>query len=198
MDVDVSAATARRQRLSLDGEWQFRHENGEWRTIAVPSVWQAKFADLRLRGGTAIYKRRFSAVPRLEGHEAVLHFEAVNYFTDVHLNGRPLGSHEGGWLPFEFGIDLQDLGEDNELEVRVTLPSGANRSGEQASFAQIPHGKQSWYGPLSGIWQPVWLETRNHIHLRGCRITAELASGQVHAEVNLSKHEDGISINAEI
>ena len=198
MDLDVSAAPAQRQRLSLDGEWQFRHGNGEWRTTSVPSVWQAQFADLRLTGGTGIYKRRVSAVPRLEGHEAILHFEAVNYFADVHLNGRHLGSHEGGWLPFEFGIDPQDLGEDNEIEVRVTLPSGAKRFDRQASFAEIPHGKQSWYGPLSGIWQPVWLETRNPIHLRGCRITADLASGQVNAEVNLSKHEDGIAVSAAI
>ena len=198
MDLDVSAATAQRQRLSLDGEWQFRHGSGEWRTTSVPSVWQAQFADLRLTGGTAIYQRRFGAVPRLEGHEAVLHFEAVNYFADVHLNGRHLGGHEGGWLPFEFAVDPQELGEDNEIEIRVMLPSGASRSDRQPSFAEIPHGKQSWYGPLSGIWQPVWLETRNSIHLRGCRITADLASGQVNAEVNLSKHEDGVSISAAI
>src|SRR5215204_2656626 len=176
MDLDVSAATAQRQRLSLDGEWQFRHGSGEWRTTSVPSVWQAQFADLRLTGGTAIYKRRFGAVPRLAGHEAVLHFEAVNYFADVHLNGRHLGGHEGGWLPFEFAGDPQELGEDNEIEIRVMLPSGASRSDRQPSFAEIPHGKQSWYGPLSGIWQPVWLETRNSIHLRGCRITADLFS----------------------
>lgn len=47
-----------RKRLSLDGKWQFRHENGPWR-VRVPGVWQAQFDDLRFHGGSAIYRRRF-------------------------------------------------------------------------------------------------------------------------------------------
>jgi hypothetical protein len=199
MDLDVSTAAASRRRLSLNGAWQFRHETGDWRTISVPGVWQAQFADLRLKGGSAVYKRRFNAGPWFEDHEAILHFEAVNYFADVYLNGRHLGGHEGGWLPFEFGIDPQGLDEDNEVEVRVTLPSAAgNRTDRQPSFSEIPHGKQSWYGPLSGIWQPVWLEARNRVHIRDCRISTDPASGQVNAQVTLSAAADGISISAAI
>jgi beta-galactosidase/beta-glucuronidase len=54
MDLETSTSTAQRQRVSLNGEWQFRHESGAWRAIEVPSVWQAQFGDLRLMGGSAV------------------------------------------------------------------------------------------------------------------------------------------------
>jgi hypothetical protein len=39
-------------------------------------------------------------------------------------------------------------------------------------FSEIPHGKQSWYGPQGGIWQSVMLEARPAVHLAGARISA--------------------------
>ena len=33
-----------------------------------------------------------------------LHFGAVNYLADVYLNGIELGSHEGGFTPFQFEL----------------------------------------------------------------------------------------------
>jgi hypothetical protein len=199
MDLEASSTARSRQRLSLDGEWQFRHETGNWRPIAVPGVWQAQFDDLRLTGGNAVYKRLFDARPWPEDHQMVLHFEAVNYLAEVYLNGRHLGSHEGGWLPFEFTVDPELLEEKNDLEVRVTLPSALVKSADrQPSFAEIPHGKQSWYGPLSGIWQPVWIEARDPVHLRCCRIFADLASGRVTLETTLSAADGDVFIQAMI
>ena len=53
-------------RISLDGAWDFLHTVEdyrappvEWRRIDVPGPWQAQFADLRMRGGTGIYRREF-------------------------------------------------------------------------------------------------------------------------------------------
>ena len=109
IDLDVSAAERRGAgacRSTASGSSAIKR--GEWRTIEVPGVWQAQFADLRLTGGSAIYKRRLQPRRMAQSrNEAVLHFEAVNYFSDVYLNGQHLGSHEGGWLPFEFGVRSQ-------------------------------------------------------------------------------------------
>jgi hypothetical protein len=199
MNLDASSTARSHQRLSLDGEWQFRHEAGSWRPITVPGVWQAQFNDLRLTGGKAVYRRSFGVQPWPEGHHTVLHFEAVNYLAEVYLNGQHLGSHEGGWLPFEFIVEPQLLEEKNDLEVRVTLPSAlAKAAGQQLSFAEIPHGKQSWYGPLSGIWQPVWIEARDPVHLRCCRILTDLASGRVTLETTLSAADKDVFIQAMI
>src|SRR4051812_1384381 len=60
----------RDNRIQLDGTWEFLHlvedyrsRPIDWRHIAVPGPWQAQFADLRMRGGTGIYRRRFE-IPR--------------------------------------------------------------------------------------------------------------------------------------
>ena len=147
-----------RERLSLDGIWKFQYGGrGAWRAANVPNVWQAEFDDLRDRCGTALYKREFDLAESWQMMDLVLHFGAVNYFAEVKLNGVVLGTHEGGYLPFEFDLPRQSLAKKNELEVKVIQPSGDAHDHAAFPFAEIPHGKQSWYGPLSGIWQSVYV-----------------------------------------
>ncbi|HEY7763935.1 MAG TPA: glycoside hydrolase family 2 TIM barrel-domain containing protein [Aestuariivirgaceae bacterium] len=186
-----------RRRLSLDGEWEFQHDDGPWRSIGVPGVWQAQFDDLRLSGGRAVYRTHFALPLRQAGRDWWIRFDAVNYFATVRLNGILLGENEGGWLPFEYALPDNLLREENDLEVLVELPGGAAEclSGRPC-FAQIPHGKQSWYGPLAGIWQSVWLEERANTHIRECRIRTQLGSGLVEIEVTLSGTNDGLSLDA--
>ena len=159
-----------RQVISLDGEWLFRHETDRTdRTAIVPMPWQASFADLRQSSGKARYRRSFA---RPDG-ATVLRFGAVSYMAEVLVNGHPVGTHEGGYLPFECPIPPEIMKDMNEVEVRCLLPDGApNDAG--IAFAEIPHGKQSWYGPIGGIWQSVTLEVRNPAHLVDCSIVANL------------------------
>ena len=39
-----------------------------------------------------------------EGNRVLLHFEAVDYYTEVWINGVSVGSHRGGFTPFTFDI----------------------------------------------------------------------------------------------
>ena len=138
---------------------QFRHEtDATWRSATVPLPWQAQFADLRQTSGRATYRRSF-ARPMGAG-QVVLRFGAVSYFAEVRLNGHLLGQHEGGYLPFEWVIPEDLLGNSNEIEVSCLLPDGDPSTAPDFPFAEIPHGKQSWYGPIGGIWQSVVLEQR--------------------------------------
>ncbi len=165
-----------RKVQSLDGAWQFRHaSDGIARQAVVPMPWQASFADLRQVSGRAVYARQFAGVT---GGEVVLRFGAVSYLAEVLVNGVTVGRHEGGYLPFECVIPPDVLRDDNRVEVRCLLPDGAAND-EGIAFAEIPHGKQSWYGPIGGIWQSVSLEVRDAVHLRHCAVTADLASGRV-------------------
>ena len=163
-----------RVSVSLDGLWSFCHaSDGIWREASVPSPWQALFADLRQTSGRATYRRSFT-IPDVAGREAVLHFGAVSYFAEVWLNGRLIGQHEGGYLPFDCVIPPDLQRPINELEVRCLLPDGDSETRPDAPFAEIPHGKQSWYGPIGGIWQSVTVELRAPAHLSHAAITADL------------------------
>jgi hypothetical protein len=192
-----------RRRVSLDGEWQFAVDparaldpatlaSAEWRAILVPGPWQAQFPDLRDYAGLAWYRRtfRWDLPERPAGQEVVhlLGFGAVDYFATVWLNGVLVGEHEGGYLPFEIAIDSAlRLDGDNELVVRVIDPGSDADEALGFPFAEIPHGKQSWYGPIGGIWQSVFLERRAADHLRAVRVTPDLPGERATVHVELSR-----------
>ena len=192
-----------RQRLSLDGDWQFTVDptrsldpaalaGVELRTIQVPGPWQAQFPDLRDYTGLAWYRHsfRWREPERLVGEEAVylLCFGAVDYFATVWLNGVLVGEHEGGYLPFEIPINAAlRLDEDNELVVRVVDPGSDADTDLGYPFAEIPHGKQSWYGPIGGIWQSVFLERRSADHLRAVRVTPDVPGERATVQLMLSR-----------
>lgn len=178
---------ATRERVSLDGVWDFRLDRDEqWRAIQVPGVWQAQFEDLRETHGVTWYRRSFTVPKAFRGRHVVLGFGAVNYLADVYVNGRLICQHEGGYLAFEAPLDPELLWADNLLEVKVTLPSNDMAEFPDHPFQEIPHGKQSWYGPMGGIWQSVWLEARAAEHFEGVRLSADLNSGSVDVEVTVS------------
>lgn len=162
-------AEGSRRRLSLDGAWDFRHESGPWRVATVPGPWQAQFADLRHSFGRAVYRRRF-AMPE-GGGQAVLRFGAVSHICEVRVNGVVVGGCDNGWLPFDCVLPAHVLRAENEVEVDCLLPDATH---PEVSFAEIPHGKQSWYGPTGGIWQGVVLELRDPCHLTRAAIRAEV------------------------
>ncbi|HEY4202210.1 MAG TPA: glycoside hydrolase family 2 TIM barrel-domain containing protein [Devosiaceae bacterium] len=174
-DVRASAARSKREELSLDGVWRFRLDgHGDWRNATVPQPWQAEFADLRNASGRATYVREFSLPANWGNREVAVCFGAVNYFAEVLLNGQVLGTHEGGYLPFEFVLPRELLKGENTLEVRATLPTGDAATYPDHPFGEIPHGKQSWYGPLGGIWQSVKLEVRDPRHIRHVAIRSSV------------------------
>lgn len=190
-----------RQRISLDGTWQFQidptqaatladlsvKDQSAWRSAQVPLPWQAQFDDLRHTSGAAWYRRAFVVDDR-PGESAFLHFGAVDYHATVWLNGEKLGEHEGGYLPFEFEATHAVRSGENELIVRVLDPTDDRAHWPEYNFSEVPHGKQSWYGPISGIWQSVWLEWRPAIHFLGLRLTPHPRTGilEIAAQLNFA------------
>ncbi|MGE5138826.1 MAG: sugar-binding domain-containing protein, partial [Rudaea sp.] len=181
-----------RIRMNLDGMWDFfvdpqqrlrvgqLDQDGQPRQIKVPGPWQAQFQDLRQYTGVAWYRKRFSLSSRAAAHPPsettfVLHFGAVDYFATVWLNGVQIGEHEGGYLPFELVLNsaLRIEGE-NELVIRVIDPGDDVDAFSEYPFTEIPHGKQSWYGPVGGIWQSVYVEARHTVHITRLHITPDV------------------------
>jgi hypothetical protein len=172
--------------ISLDGEWEFLYAAdgspigpAEVRPIQVPGPWQAQFPDLRTRAGIGIYRRQVDIPAGWRVGRIVLRFGAVFHVTRVWVNAVPVGSHEGGFLPFAFDVTEQLVEGPNEITVRVESPTDNPHAFPDAPFAEIPFGKQSWYGPLSGIWQSVSLQRRSPDHLSRVRIQPDWSSGRV-------------------
>ncbi len=182
--------------MALDGSWQFQIDPAgtmaladihEWRTIQVPGPWQAQFDDLRLVAGVGWYRRRVFVADAWSGRSVFLKIGAADYFSEVWINGQLAGQHEGGYLPFEFDVTpYLSFGADNDIVIRVTDPGPREQDiFAEFPFGEIPHGKQSWYGPVGGIWQSVDLEARAHAHLGSIRVTPQGWSGAVSVSVSL-------------
>ena len=91
----------------------------------------------------------------MKNDRVLLHFGAVDWMTDVWVNGVKVGSHTGGYAPFTFDITQALEGKNNKLVVRVWDPTDKS---------YVPRGKQVsnpegiFYTAVTGIWQTVWLE----------------------------------------
>jgi Glycosyl hydrolases family 2, TIM barrel domain/Glycosyl hydrolases family 2, sugar binding domain/Glycosyl hydrolases family 2 len=179
--------TPLRSVLSLDGAWDFRHESQTgWHKAPVPAPWQAAFPDLAVSFGRAVYRRRATLPAAWAGQQVVLCFGAVSDLAIVRVNGTEIARHEGGYLPFEAAIPETLLTPDIEIEVEAILPD-AHRTADHTDFAEIPHGKQSWYGPQGGIWQSVRLEARARCHIRSLRLDPIWPEGRLGIALALSQ-----------
>lgn len=137
-----------RQRRSLNGKWQalvdgYADGIGEWKrvwkdrtatgktqffeygfddstTLDVPGDFNTQRPELTWLEGSVWYRKSFEydAAGR-EGRRLFVHFGAANYRADVFLNGEKLGSHEGGFTPFQFELTGRVKAGENRLLVHV-------------------------------------------------------------------------------
>ncbi len=201
-DSDISLL---RHTISLDGIWKFCFDDEPETLISVPAPWESTFPGLINRPGTAVYTRTFHFDNRIEGNIISLQFGAVDYYCEVWLNGSFLGAHEGGYTPFEFDIHkilIENPLNEHTLIVKVTDSTAkANAilpNGEELLFAEIPHGKQSWYSSVGGIWQSVTLEIKPPLNIEHVEVRTDihLSAADFHVQLSglnsLPKNEDSI------
>lgn len=166
-----------RHCTSLNGKWQSIPDPtgiGNWREVwkerkpqkktdfveysfeggpllNVPGDFNTQMPELTYMEGTVWYKKTFSNNLK-NGHRLFLHFGAVNYKSDVYLNGNLIGSHEGGFTPFQFEITKALKEGTNTIVVKVNN----NRVGDG-----IPGTGYDWFN-YGGITRDVNLiETDN-------------------------------------
>lgn len=133
-----------RKAVSLNGKWNViidPTDGGNWRqvwlehkaqkktdffeysfeggpTLKVPGDFNSQKKELTYYESVVWYKKKFSYKTTI-GKRLFIHFGAVNYLAEVYLNGEKIGSHEGGFTPFQFEITGKVKAGDNSLIVKV-------------------------------------------------------------------------------
>lgn len=86
--------------------------------LKVPGDFNSQMPELTYYEGTVWYKKQFTSSLQ-PGKRLFVHFGAVNYLADVYLNGEKIGSHEGGFTPFQFEITGKVRKGENSLIVKA-------------------------------------------------------------------------------
>lgn len=126
------------------------------------------------------YRRTFNYTPKT-GEKTLLHFGAVDYQCWVFINGKEIGTHEGGYTEFSFDVtEVLKTGE-NELIIKVFDPSDA---GIGPRGKQVLNPQNIYYTPSSGIWQTVWMESVPAEYINSLKITPDIDKSVVTITVN--------------
>lgn len=107
------------QRLShtINSDWKFHR--GEvaglptvpaqvaWEDVSIPHTWNTRDVVDDEKGyyrGTSWYRKKLQLPASLKDKRIFLHFEAANQDTEVFVNGKSVGTHQGGYTAFTFPI----------------------------------------------------------------------------------------------
>ncbi|KAI5748524.1 hypothetical protein M8J77_026367 [Diaphorina citri] len=197
-----------RQLIELGGLWDFKVSPNEstgfdaaWHSTSfkklghiwempVPSSFNDIVMDASIRDhvGWVWYQRSwFASRAWSRDHNRVfLRFGSVHYWAKVWLNGKFVGDHQGGHLPFEFEItDHLVTGSINLLTVAVnnrlhpnTLPQGRTTYPNSSLYPQgySIYSHSCDYFDFSGINRPVYLYTTPRTYVKDVEFSANVVN----------------------
>jgi hypothetical protein len=181
----------RRDWANLNGTWAFEFDStnaGEaqgWtggkeafsQKILVPFPWGSPLSGVENKADIAWYRRSITIPSDWKGKRVFLVVGASDWLTTGWLDGKPLGSYQGGYTPFEFDLtDHANFGQAQNLVMKVD---------------DSPHdfklfGKQG-YGDAKGIWQTVYLEAREPLFIQTLHFTPDIDRQQVRVDAQLNQ-----------
>ncbi len=88
-------------------------------SITVPGDWNTQAEKLFYFEGSLWYKKAFDYKKSDPDNRVFINFGAANYRTDVYINTKKVGKHEGGFTPFSFEFTHLLKPKDNFIVVRV-------------------------------------------------------------------------------
>jgi len=180
---------------NLNGEWEYSIQaKGQIEPstfegkILVPFAVESSLSGVQKNVGKdneLWYKRTFSVSSSWKNKDIILNFGAVDWMADVYINDILIGSHQGGYTPFQFNITpyLKSSGQ-QKIVVRVWDPC-------DESFQ--PRGKQVskpggiFYTSVTGIWQTVWLEPVSANHVTSVKTIPNIDKNTVEVTVSTSE-----------
>lgn len=155
------------QRININRDWKFVIGNPEdkpylpdyndagWERIGLPHSFSLPyFRSKDFYVGYGWYRKAIEKQPDWKGKQIYIDFDGVFQESDVYLNGRYVGKHQGGYIGFTMDITPFLKEGKNVLAVQVNNlwnPRLAPRAGEHV-FA-------------GGIYRDVYLRVANPVHV---------------------------------
>lgn len=185
--------------INLNGEWEFEFDFGMTgrdrglqnakhleKKIVVPFCPESELSGIGYKDfmNAVWYKKTVHIEKPEEDRRLLLHFEAVDHYCEVWINGKFVGKHTGGYTPFCFDITSAICEGENQITVYAKDDSRdpMQPRGKQSEIFQS-HGCD--YTRTTGIWQTVWMEEVVQNYIRSYRCEGDIDNCSVHLEFAL-------------
>lgn len=142
-------------------------------TLLVPGDWNSQRDELRYFDGSIWYKKTFHFLPGGKRH--FLYFGAANHEANVFLNGQFVGTHVGGFTPFNFEVTNKLKEGNNSLIVRVD-----NRKGKET----VPAIFKDWWN-YGGLTRDVLLVSVPKTFIRDYLVQLNGNSSEIMVKVHI-------------
>ncbi len=126
-----------------------------------------------------------------------MHLDAVDWESEVFINGKSVGIHRGGYDPATYDITTPYVtgSGPQELIVRVYDPTDGGGQPRRQTDARYPGGIM--YTSASGIWQPVWLEpVPATSSIASIILVPDIDNQRIAVMANVSGSTSGITVSA--
>ncbi len=135
------------------------------------------------------YQRSFNIPEEWAGKQILLNFGAVDWEAKVWINGTLAGSHRGGYDAFSINI-TDYLNDNKEQEIVVSVYDPTDK-GTQPRGKQVAKPRTIWYTAVTGIWQTVWIEPVEPVHIERLKMTPNIDDETLAVQIiNEQKNDD--------
>lgn len=172
----------REQWKNLNGLWQYavrpitqKSPNSWDGDILVPFGIESPLSGVKKRVGPdnkLWYQKTFTVPEEWRGERIILNFGGVDWRSEVWVNGKKVGSHNGGYTSFSLDI-TETLKKEDEQEITVAVWDPTD-DGFQPRGKQVRDPRGIWYTPTTGIWQTVWLEPVPEVAIEDLKMTPDI------------------------
>jgi hypothetical protein len=188
-------ASTERRRMLFNRDWRFQlgdhpgaesrdYDDASWEAIALPHSFSLPyFRSARFYVGYGWYRKHFEMPREWLGGRLFLEFDGVFQDAELFVNGRRVGTHQGGYTGFSIDITGALVIGDNLVAVRVNNnwnPQLAPRAGEHVF--------------LGGIYRDAYLVVTDPLHVAwyGTSVTTpEISAEAARVNVRTEIRNDG-------
>ena len=189
----------REEWVNLNGLWEYQPGTAAGEaapfgtqlsgSILVPYPVESALSGVMEHHDRLWYRRELNIPATWHGKQILLHFGAIDFESEVFVNGKSVGVHRGGYDPFSYDVTsfLSGGGKD-ELIVRVWDPT---ESGGQPRGKQNTRPRGITYTPTTGIWQTVWMEPVETVSIESLTMVPDIDRSELMLTVSTSKPKTG-------
>ena len=135
------------------------------------------------------YRTRFTIPSTFKKKNILLHFGAVDWSSEIYINGVMAGSHKGGYDPFTVDITSFVKGSGPQLlELKVADPAD---KGPQPRGKQVSKPNSIWYTSVTGIWRTVWIEAVPKTYIESFKLLPDIDGQMLAVDIKVKGQLQG-------